>query len=186
MRAHFVFAANYGLPTPASFSKSFVSEKKSALCDGKLGPSSMLVPIVSVLNRDGKFTPRLLKQFWCSFNVSCSFGLQIFHPMMDHSIPVNIQAVVRILGFCKLSVLWSWWKIHSSFASGIFVLVDLSCPFGLHISPHVMDHSLSVNCLQLLQFWACANFHHQWDSRLCLWNFDLVLIELVFVWFALS
>jgi len=135
VRAHFVFAANYGLPTPASFSKSFVSEKKSALCDGKLGPSSMLVPIVSVLNRDGKFTPRLLKQFWCSFNVSCSFGLQIFHPMMDHSIPVNIQAVVRILGFCKLSVLWSWWKIHSSFASGIFVLVDLSCPFGLHISP---------------------------------------------------
>jgi len=105
VRAHFVFAANYGLPTPASFSKSFVSEKKSALCDGKLGPSSMLVPIVSVLNRDGKFTPRLLKQFWCSFNVSCSFGLQIFHPMMDHSIPVNIQAVVRILGFCKLSVL---------------------------------------------------------------------------------
>ena len=65
----------------------------------------MLVPIVSVLNRDGKFTPRLLKQFWSSFNVSCSFGLQIFHPMMDHSIPVNIQAVVRILGFCKLSVL---------------------------------------------------------------------------------
>ena len=91
----------------------------------------MLVPIVSVLNRDGKFTPRLLKQFWCSFNVSCSFGLQIFHPMMDHSIPVNIQAVVRILGFCKLSVLWSWWKIHSSFASGIFVLIDLSCSFGL-------------------------------------------------------
>ena len=71
------------------FQRVFYPRKKSALCDGKLGPSSMLVPIVSVLNRDGKFTPRLLKQFWCSFNVSCSFGLQIFRPVMDHYIQVN-------------------------------------------------------------------------------------------------
>ena len=71
------------------FQRVLYPRKKSALCDGKLGPSSMLVPIVSVLNRDGKFTPRLLKQFWCSFNVSCSFRLQMFHPVMDHSVPVN-------------------------------------------------------------------------------------------------
>ena len=140
----------------------------------------MLVPIVSVLNRDGKFTPRLLKQFWCSFNVSCSFGLQIFHPMMDlfrlifkrlleFWVSANCQCFDRDGKFTP--------RLLLEFLCSLICLAHLDCIYP----PHVMDHSLSVNCLQLLQFWACANFHHQWDSRLCLWNFDLVLIELVFV-----
>ena len=55
-----------------------------------------LVQIVSV-------TPSLLKQFCpcsiCLTHLKCRF----FHPLMDHSLPVN-QAVVRILGLYELSV----------------------------------------------------------------------------------
>ena len=48
--------------------------------------------IACVLNRDGKFTPRWLKQFLefsaCSISLA-QFGFQISPSVMDHSLPIN-------------------------------------------------------------------------------------------------
>ena len=51
-----------------------------------------LVQIACVLNRDGKFTPRWLKQFleFSSRSISLAqFGFQISPSVMDHSLPIN-------------------------------------------------------------------------------------------------
>ena len=42
VRAHFGFAANYCLVTPACYYKSLVSDKKSPICDGKFCPCSWM------------------------------------------------------------------------------------------------------------------------------------------------
>ena len=91
----------------------------------------------------------------------------IFKRLLEFWVSANCQCFDRDGKFTP--------RLLLEFLCSLICLAHLDCIYP----SHVMDHSLSVNCLQLLQFWACANFHHQWDSRLCLWNFDLVLIELV-------
>ena len=69
-----------------------------------------------------------------------------------------IQAVVRILGLCKLSVLWSWWKIHSTFVEAVFgarsmCLAHLDCRF---FTPW-WTILFRLIFKRLLEFWLSAN-----------------------------
>ena len=65
-----------------------------------------LLKIVSVFNRDGKFTPIWLKQFleFCTRLISLAHLYCIFSPPCWTILSRIIQAVVRIWGLCKLSV----------------------------------------------------------------------------------
>ena len=88
--------------------------------------------IACVLNRDGKFTPRWLKQFleFSARSISLAqFGFQISPSVMDHSLPILIQAVVRSWGLYKLSVFLIVMKILlvCRALSGILCLFNLSC-----------------------------------------------------------
>ena len=105
--------------------------------------------IVSVFNRDGKFSSfvEAVSGMLCLFNLSCSvgfianflpsLGLQIFPSVMDTRL---IQAVVRIWGLCKLSVFLIVMensprlsKQFLEFCACSICLAQLDCNFLFHV-----------------------------------------------------
>ena len=98
---------------------------------------------------------RLCKLSVSSFNFVLLIWITDLYPVMDHSLPV--QAVVRILGLCKLSLFLILTNNSLLVFFWNFVLVQLSCSFYIANFASRIGHSLWCKLSLFLFDLHCCN-----------------------------